>query len=196
MTNTQSQETLVGMGQIAAGGPPQIMRAVVGSCIALSLYHSRLKRGAMAHIVLPAASGRDGTPGKFADTAIPKMLEMLKECGGAGHCLDGQALGRVQHVRQFRAAADRRRQYRGRRPGPATGGHPRGGPRRRWKSRTASHLRMRQRGHGGRIGGSAQENPVNIVQVYRHAPAESCGKVRKTSAMLSGGFEKCHADFW
>ena len=93
MTNTQSQETLVGMGQIAAGGPPQIMRAVVGSCIALSLYHSRLKRGTMAHIVLPAASGRDGTPGKFADTAIPKMLEMLKECGGAATALTAKLSG-------------------------------------------------------------------------------------------------------
>ena len=67
------------MGQIALGGPPQRIRAVVGSCIALSLYHPKLQRGVMAHIVLPDSAGREGTPGKFANTAIPRMLEMLKE---------------------------------------------------------------------------------------------------------------------
>ncbi len=80
-TNTTTLETLVGMGQIAAGGPPQKMRAVVGSCIALALYHPRLKRGVMAHIVLPDSAGRDGTPGKFADTAIPQDAGIAQGVG-------------------------------------------------------------------------------------------------------------------
>jgi len=70
---------MVGMGQIVADGVGMRMRAVVGSCIALVLYHPRLKTAAMAHIVLPESAGRAGTPGKFADTAIPSMLAMLKE---------------------------------------------------------------------------------------------------------------------
>jgi len=68
---------------------------IVGSCIALTLYHSRLGKGALAHIVLPRSVDRTGPPGKFADTAIPHMVDMLaaeganqaglvaKLCGGA-----------------------------------------------------------------------------------------------------------------
>ena len=74
-------DTLVGMGQVAAGATPHRMKAVVGSCIALALYHPPLQKGIMAHIVLPDAAGRDGSPAKFANTAVPRMLEMLKECG-------------------------------------------------------------------------------------------------------------------
>jgi chemotaxis protein CheD len=92
-TDKKMPETLVGMGQIAAGGAPQQMKAIVGSCIALAFYHSRLKMGAMAHIVLPDSTGRTGTPGKFADTAVPRMLELLKESGTPTHCLLAKLAG-------------------------------------------------------------------------------------------------------
>ncbi len=110
-TNAKTPETMVGMGQIAAGGPPQKMKAVVGSCIALSLYHPRLKRGAMAHIVLPESAGRDGLPGKFANTAIPRMLELLKELNAPAACLTAKLAGVRQYVRQRRTSADRRCQH-------------------------------------------------------------------------------------
>jgi chemotaxis protein CheD len=76
-----AKEILVGMGQIAAGAAPQRMRAILGSCIGLALYHPGRKTGAMAHIVLPESAGRDGAPGKFADTAVPQMLELLRKQG-------------------------------------------------------------------------------------------------------------------
>ncbi len=92
-TNAKTLETLVGMGQVVAGGPPQKMKAVVGSCIALALYHPRLKRGVMAHIVLPDSAGRGGTPGKFADTAVPHMLDLLKELNTSASCLTAKMAG-------------------------------------------------------------------------------------------------------
>jgi chemotaxis protein CheD len=78
---TTARELLVGMGQIAAGRAPERFKAVLGSCIGLVLYHPRLKAGAMAHVVLPDSSGRSGAPGKFADTAVPEMLRLLKGMG-------------------------------------------------------------------------------------------------------------------
>ncbi len=87
------KETQVGMGQIAAGRAPERMRAVLGSCIGLVLYHPRLKTGVMAHIVLPDSAGRTGTPGKFADTAIPKMLAMLSDLGIPRHGLTARFAG-------------------------------------------------------------------------------------------------------
>jgi chemotaxis protein CheD len=81
MSNT-AKETLVGMGQLAAGRAPERMKAVLGSCIGLAIYHPRLKTGIMAHIVLPDSAGRkDGKPGKYADTAVPTMLARIQELG-------------------------------------------------------------------------------------------------------------------
>ncbi len=93
MTTTKTPDAMVGMGQITAGGPPHRMKAVVGSCIALSLYHARLKRGAMAHIVLPDSAGREGLPGKFANTAVPRMLELLKDFSASAACLTAKLAG-------------------------------------------------------------------------------------------------------
>jgi len=92
-TGTKGKETLVGMGQIAAGRAPERMKAVLGSCIGLAIYHPRLKTGAMAHIVLPDSAGRAGTPGKFADTAVPEMLNLLKELGAPAHGLVAKFAG-------------------------------------------------------------------------------------------------------
>jgi chemotaxis protein CheD len=91
--STKTLETMVGMGQIAAGGAPQQMKAIVGSCIALALHHPRLKKGVLAHIVLPNSAGRPGAPGKFADTAVPKMLELFQELGAPPHSLTAQLAG-------------------------------------------------------------------------------------------------------
>jgi chemotaxis protein CheD len=75
------KETTVGMGQIVAGRAPERMKAIVGSCVAVALYHPRLRAGAMAHVVLPESAGRAGLPGKFADTAVPHMLALFREMG-------------------------------------------------------------------------------------------------------------------
>jgi chemotaxis protein CheD len=80
-TSAPVKEVLVGMGQIATGKAPQRMRAILGSCIGLAVYHAGRKTGAMAHIVLPESAGRDGTPGKFADTAVPQILALFRDQG-------------------------------------------------------------------------------------------------------------------
>jgi chemotaxis protein CheD len=81
------------MGQIAVGREPEHFKSVLGSCIGLVLYHPRLKMAAMAHIVLPDSAERNGTPGKFADTAIPHMLQLLKEQGSPLHGLTAKFTG-------------------------------------------------------------------------------------------------------
>ena len=75
------RETNIGMGQIAVVGRDQTARSVLGSCIGVVLYDERRCLAAFAHVVLPSSGGRTGTPGKFADTAIPWMLEALRTAG-------------------------------------------------------------------------------------------------------------------
>jgi chemotaxis protein CheD len=92
-TAAKPAELTVGMGQIAGGQQPQRMTTVVGSCIALALHNARLKFGVLAHIVLPDSAGRPGAPGKFADTAIPRMLEMFRESGVSPQALSAKFAG-------------------------------------------------------------------------------------------------------
>ena len=75
------QVTSIGMGQTAVGLRSARLTAVLGSCLGVALYHRLLYLGAMAHIVLPESSGREATPGKFANTSIPYMVELLKSRG-------------------------------------------------------------------------------------------------------------------
>lgn len=81
-TDTRNTQT-VGMAQIAIVSDPEVARTVLGSCIGLLLYHKPRKMGALAHIVMAERAGRPGPPGKFADTAVPHLLQEL-ECRGAG----------------------------------------------------------------------------------------------------------------
>ena len=92
-TSNPTKEILVGMGQIAAGQAPQRMRAILGSCVGLALYHPGRKTGVMAHIVLPESAGRDGAPGKFADSAVPHMLALLRKQGMPVHGLTAKFAG-------------------------------------------------------------------------------------------------------
>jgi chemotaxis protein CheD len=92
-TSNPTMELLVGMGEIAAAQAPQRMRAIVGSCISLALYHAGRKTGVMAHIVLPESAGRDGAPAKFADTAVPQMLAILRAQGMSTYGLTAKLAG-------------------------------------------------------------------------------------------------------
>lgn len=75
------QSKPVGMGHIVVGRGPDILTAVLGSCVAVALHCPRAGVGALAHIVLPDSVGRTGSPGKFADTAVPAMLAQLASIG-------------------------------------------------------------------------------------------------------------------
>jgi len=71
----------VGMGQIGFAQEPTLLTAVLGSCIGVILYHPRRHISALAHIVLPNSNGKDGAPGKYADTAIKNMVARLQKTG-------------------------------------------------------------------------------------------------------------------
>jgi chemotaxis protein CheD len=87
---------LVGMGETVFLRGGDTARSVVGSCAGLMIYHRRLKIAAVAHIVLPEAAGRTGTPGKFADTAVPHMVELLRQEGAKRSSLAAKVAGGAQ----------------------------------------------------------------------------------------------------
>jgi chemotaxis protein CheD len=67
----------VPIGRWAVAGAPVQIRTLLGSCAGVVLYDRAAQLGGVAHIVLPDSRGAADHPGKFADTAIPAMIEDL-----------------------------------------------------------------------------------------------------------------------
>jgi len=76
-----ARETNVGMGQVVVAKGPGRLGAVLGSCVGVTLYHPRLRIGALAHVVLPCSNGQTSNPGKYADTAVAHLLDVLRQQG-------------------------------------------------------------------------------------------------------------------
>jgi len=70
----------VGMADaIAVSSPAKLITLGLGSCIGLVIYDELAKVAAMAHIMLPESRGGKelAKPGKFADLAVPFLVEEL-----------------------------------------------------------------------------------------------------------------------
>ncbi len=66
----------VPIGRWAVAQSPTKLRTLLGSCVAVIIIDRIRPIGALAHVVLPEALGRPET-GRYADTAIPAMIEAL-----------------------------------------------------------------------------------------------------------------------
>ncbi len=70
----------VGVAKIEVATNPTVLRTILGSCIGICIYDRVKKIGGMAHILLPIAPKKI-SPEKYADTAIPLLLEKLCKKG-------------------------------------------------------------------------------------------------------------------
>ncbi|HEY5575314.1 MAG TPA: chemotaxis protein CheD, partial [Clostridiaceae bacterium] len=78
------QEIRVGISDMnTAFSPDKIYTVGLGSCIGIVLYDKELKLGGMAHIMLPDSGqfADVNNPLKFADLAIPMLLEEMQKMG-------------------------------------------------------------------------------------------------------------------
>ena len=78
----QTRPLSLPMGEIAVARTSGVLRTLLGSCLGLALYDRRFKVGGLGHIVLPNSLGRAERPGKFADTAVPSMIQQMQELAG------------------------------------------------------------------------------------------------------------------
>ncbi len=78
-----SESIVVGIGEIKCARAPDVMLIApgLGSGIAVCAYDPQARIGAVAHIVLPESQSGDSVAGKFADTAIPSLLQKIVEFG-------------------------------------------------------------------------------------------------------------------
>lgn len=86
----------IGIGDIAvASAPMTLVTPALGSCVGVAIYDSFANRGAMAHVMLPGMGPEAPrlAPGRFADYAVPKMVEMLLEQGSLVSRLEAKIVG-------------------------------------------------------------------------------------------------------
>ena len=88
---------MVRMGEfaVAVKGGATLVSIGLGSCIGLALVDRAKGIAGLAHVMLPAAppEGVGGTPGKFADHAVPALLEQLVPLGVRPNRLDAVLVG-------------------------------------------------------------------------------------------------------
>src|SRR5690242_3051248 len=89
---------MVGMAEVkVARSQDDVLIALgLGSCIGICAYDVKARIAGMAHIVLPDSAGFDASPCKFADTAVPHLIEMMIHRGAAANRIRVAIVGGAQ----------------------------------------------------------------------------------------------------
>ena len=87
---------MVRMGELAASAVAGdvLVSLGLGSCIGLALLDRRLGVAGLAHVVLPESGGsRPARSFKFADFAVPELVERVVALGGRRQMLEAALVG-------------------------------------------------------------------------------------------------------
>ena len=94
-----SQLIKVGMADYKTGNSPDsLITYGLGSCIGIALFDSTAKIGGLSHIMLPDSTQARSSdnPAKFADTALPLMLEEMIKLGAVKSRIKAKIAGGAQ----------------------------------------------------------------------------------------------------
>jgi len=75
--NNNGNIVTVGVGDLKVAQSPKVIKTSLGSCVGVVLYDNIQKIGGMLHLMLPNCNDREGKPGKYADTGIPLLLDLM-----------------------------------------------------------------------------------------------------------------------
>jgi chemotaxis protein CheD len=92
-------EIMVRMGELAASktAGDVLVTIGLGSCIGLALVDRRRSFAGLAHVMLPSATDASASsPAKFADHAVPALIERLRALGAAPSQLEAVLVGGAQ----------------------------------------------------------------------------------------------------
>lgn len=100
----------VGMADLNIAQLPGVIRTTgLGSCVGLTMYDPQLKLAGMAHVMLPSSDiAREGklNTAKYADTALPELLEKMLKMGASQSRIVSKMAG-VHRCLHFRVLAIR-----------------------------------------------------------------------------------------
>jgi len=90
------RKTYVPSGQYnVSGKKPEMLEAILGTCVGVALYDRHAHVGGMMHILLAEPSDRDNVwgPLKYAETGLPLFIKALCEAGARKERLEAHVAG-------------------------------------------------------------------------------------------------------
>jgi chemotaxis protein CheD len=85
----------VRMGEMAVSRSQgeELVALGLGSCIGLALVDRAEGVAGLAHIMLPEGQERNGQPGKYANHAVPELIELMRRAGARDRRLEAVLAG-------------------------------------------------------------------------------------------------------
>ena len=83
----------VGIAEHRISVNSDVLRTILGSCVGIYLYDPEKKIIGLSHIMLAEKNSQEGNPGKYADTAIPLLIEEMVNAGAAEKSLVAKIVG-------------------------------------------------------------------------------------------------------
>jgi chemotaxis protein CheD len=71
------RERFLKPGEVAYGDDGMVLGTLLGSCVAITLWHAQRRAGALCHFVLASGSSAAGPNGHYGDGAFTLMLDAL-----------------------------------------------------------------------------------------------------------------------
>ena len=94
----------VQMAEIVVVENSHLLKTTLGSCVGIVLYDEIRRVTGLAHIMLPRKLDRDSSIGKYADTALPAIVQRVLERGVSQDRITARIAGGAN---MFRTATDR-----------------------------------------------------------------------------------------
>ncbi|MFN3603147.1 MAG: chemotaxis protein CheD [Leptonema sp. (in: bacteria)] len=79
-------------GEVIISKDPTVIKTVLGSCVAVTLYDKKNKRGGMCHFLLPNFSQSEVST-KYGSVAIPLLIKKFLEMGTKKNNLESKVFG-------------------------------------------------------------------------------------------------------
>lgn len=87
----------IGMAEYKVARAPAILCALgIGSCVVICMYDPVRKIGGMAHVMLPQGEPGKSNGGKYANTAIPLLVDLMEKHGAEKRNLEVKIIGGAQ----------------------------------------------------------------------------------------------------
>ncbi|OHE09976.1 MAG: chemotaxis protein CheD [Sulfurimonas sp. RIFOXYD12_FULL_33_39] len=85
--------TFIHVGQLHVDVAPAAISTVLGSCVAVCLYDTKLGIGGMNHYLLPFWNGNGLQSLRFGNISIPKLIETMLEHGSSINTMEAKIFG-------------------------------------------------------------------------------------------------------
>lgn len=90
------KEIFLQPGELAFGGAHTHIRTLLGSCVAITLWHPARRIGGMCHYMLPTRSGPRGAlalDGRYGDEALELLLQRIRTAGARASEFEAKLFG-------------------------------------------------------------------------------------------------------